>query len=107
MTLKFIAESHRYTDRWLEKRYIHTAQKKVETKKELRKTIKKQLALLGGRNLGHINQLLESYLQIPLKKVEYKYLLVIQSLYDQQMLMFINYTHSIKHSIVSIHQPHV
>jgi hypothetical protein len=88
------------------KYYLHTAQKKTKTKKELRKAIKKQLAFLG-RNLSHINQLLESYQQIPLEKAEYKYLLVIQILYDQQMHMFINNTHSIEHRIVSIHQPHV
>ncbi|MCW3108747.1 MAG: transposase family protein [Segetibacter sp.] len=46
-------------------------------------------------------------MSIPLKKKEYKYLLVIQTLYEQQKLMYDHKTHSIEHRIVSIHQPHV
>jgi hypothetical protein len=38
---------------------------------------------------------------------EYKYFLVIQTLYEQQKQMYDNRTHSVEHRIVSIHQPHV
>ena len=86
--------------------YLQTAQKKTKTNKELRKAIKKQLGFLG-RNLSHIEKLLDSYSFIPLEVSQYKYLLVIQTLYDQQMTMFIKNIHSIDHRIVSIHQPHV
>lgn len=88
------------------KLYLQTAQKKTKARKELRKALKKQLNFLG-RNLKHINKLLDSYQVIPLNEHQYKYLLVIQTLYDQQMLMFINNIHSVEQRIVSIHQPHV
>ncbi len=88
------------------KQYLHTAQKKTKAKKGLRKAIKKQLNFLG-RNLKHINKLLDSYPNIPLNAAQYKYLLVIQTLYDQQITMFLKNTHSIENRIVSIHQPHV
>lgn len=88
------------------KLYLQTAQKKNKTKKELRKAIKKQLSFLR-RNFKYINRLLDCYQVIPLNRHQYKYLLVIQTLYDQQMTMFTSNTHSIEHRIVSIHQPHI
>ena len=42
-----------------------------------------------------------------LTKAEYKYLLVINELYRQQLEMFRANKHSIEHRIVSIHQPHI
>ncbi len=45
--------------------------------------------------------------QIPFDRREYKYLLVIQTLYDQQKWMYDKNEHTIEHRIVSIHQPHV
>ena len=44
---------------------------------------------------------------IPLKKNQYKYLLVIQHLYQQQKAMYDTKTHSVEDRIASIHQPHV
>jgi transposase, IS5 family len=59
------------------------------------------------RNLKSIHNLLDTYEQIPLGKKQYKYLLVIQTLYDQQREMFAHHKKSIEDRIVSIHQPHV
>jgi len=88
------------------KNYLRTAQKKVKSKKEIRNAVKKQLGYLR-RNLMSINKLLDEYKEIPLNKRQHKYLLVINTLYDQQQKMFEEKTHSIEHRIVSIHQPHV
>jgi transposase, IS5 family len=88
------------------KDYLHTAQKKVKSKKEIRNAVRKQLNYLK-RNLKSIDTLLDAYQAIPLNRHQYKYLLVIQTLYEQQRTMFEQRTHSIDHRIVSIHQPHV
>ena len=51
--------------------------------------------------------MLDSYSVVPLDKKDYKYFLVINTLYEQQQKMFTERTHSIEDRIVSIHQPHV
>jgi IS5 family transposase len=86
--------------------YLATAQKKKKTKKEIRNAIKKQLSYLR-RNIKSIHKLLDTYESIPLDRHQYKYLLVIQTFYEQQHEMFTNKTHQADHRIVSIHQPHV
>lgn len=88
------------------KQYLKVAQKKNKTKREIRAANKKQLACLQ-RNIKSIHSLLPLFEKIPFKKTQYKYLLVIQTLYDQQRQMHTARTHSIAHRIVSIHQPHV
>jgi hypothetical protein len=88
------------------KQYLKTAQKKVKSNKEIRKAVKKQLGYLG-RDIRSLHKLLDTYQGIPLSPPQYKYLLVIQTLYDQQLQMYRDNTHSIEHRIVSIHQPHV
>jgi len=88
------------------KQYLKTAQKRHKTKKEIRAAIRKQLGYLK-RNIKNIHKLLEKHARIPLGIGPYKYLLVIQTLYDQQVTMFVTRKHSIEHRIVSIHQPHV
>ncbi|MEI6243273.1 MAG: IS5 family transposase, partial [Chlamydiota bacterium] len=100
-------ESKPRTDRKeARKLYLRTAQKKNKSKKEIRQAIKKQLSYLR-KNLKNINNLLDAYPVIPLKKKDYKYLLVINTLYEQQQKMFTERVHSIEDRIVSIHQPHV
>ena len=86
--------------------YLKTAQKKSKTKKEIRKALKKQLGYLR-RNISTVDKLLDTLPAIPLNKHDYKYLLVIQTLYDQQKYLYDNNIHSVEHRIVSIHQPHV
>lgn len=88
------------------KAYLKTAQKKRKTKNEIRKAIRKQLGFLK-RNIKSIGKLLESYDKIPFNRHQYKYFLVIQTLYDQQVKMYEQKSHSVEHRIVSIHQPHV
>jgi len=88
------------------KKYLSTAQKKKKTKKEISNAIRQQLNYLK-RNIKSIHQHLSHYGRIPLNSKQYKYLLVIQTLYDQQKHMYDNRVHSVEDRIVSIHQPHV
>jgi|WetSurMetagenome_2_1015567.scaffolds.fasta_scaffold113773_1 transposase, IS5 family len=86
--------------------YLQTAQKKKKSKKVVRSALRKQLSYLG-RNLRSIDKLLNAYSLIPFDAHQYKYMLVIRTLYDQQKQMYESKTHSIEDRIVSIHQPHV
>lgn len=88
------------------KLYLKTAQKKIKTKKEIRRGIKKQLNFLK-RNIKSINRLLDQYDKIPFDSRQHKYFFVIQTLYDQQVYLYETNTHRVEHRIVSIHQPHV
>ena len=88
------------------KLYLKTAQKKVKTKKAIRTAIKKQLGFLS-RNIKNTHNLLGAYTKIPFNAHQYKYFLVVQTLYDQQAQMYKEKSHTIEHRIVSIHQPHV
>lgn len=86
--------------------YLHTAQKKKKSKREIRAAVRKQLNYLR-RDIKILHRLLDAYTTIPLNPLQHKYLLVIQTLYHQQLEMYKTKTHSIEHRIVSIHQPHV
>jgi len=90
------------------KRYLQTAQKKNKSHKEIRSAVGRQLRFLN-RNLKSINKLLNSFssVSIPLEKRDFKYLLVINFLYQQQKEMYDEHQHTIEDRIVSIHQPHV
>ncbi len=86
--------------------YLKTAQKKAKSRREIRNAIKKQLGYLR-RNIKNIHMLLNCYDVIPFNCVQHKYFFVIQTLYEQQLYMYENKSHSVAHRIVSIHQPHV
>jgi len=88
------------------KRYLNTAQKKSKSRKTIRAAIGGQLRYLA-RNLRSINRLLDTYDQIPFENGDYKYLLVINAVFQQQKEMYDKHTHRVDHRIVSIHQPHV
>jgi transposase, IS5 family len=88
------------------KEYLKTAQMKNKSTKAIHRAIKKQLNYVG-RNISSINRLLDAYSIIPFDSKDYKYFLVIQTLFQQQSEMFQKRTHSIADRIVSIHQPHV
>jgi hypothetical protein len=89
------------------KDYLKTAQKKNKTRKEIRNAVRKQLGYLK-RNINSIHKLLDGYHHtFPLKGKDLKYFHVIQTLFDQQLKMYKNRTHTIEDRIVSIHQPHV
>ncbi len=59
------------------------------------------------RNINSVNLLLDGFDQCPLNRKDRKYLMVINTLYEQQYAMFKDDIHQIDHRIVSIHQPHV
>lgn len=88
------------------RRYLLTARKKVKSVKEIRKAVGSQLRFVR-RNLNSIEKLLDAYPSIPLKPADHKYLLVVNTLYQQQKKMYTERVHSIEDRIVSIHQPHV
>ena len=88
------------------KEYLHTAQKKKKTKKQIHNAIRKQLGYLG-RNIRSLHRLLDAYDTLPFDKHDLRYFYVIQTLFDQQLTMYKTRTHTIGDRIVSIHQPHV
>lgn len=88
------------------KDYLKVAQKKTKTRKNIRTALRQQLGYLG-RNIRSIDNILDTLKGIPLNKTQYKYLLVIQQLYEQQKTMYETKTKSIADRIISIHQPHV
>jgi len=90
------------------KAYLDLARKKRKTKKEIRKGIGKQLHFLR-RNIKTINRLLdkaEGY-PFPLNTRDQKIFFVIQHIFDQQMAMHRNKSHSTDDRIVNIYQPYV
>jgi hypothetical protein len=89
-----------------QKLFLNTAKKKVKSNKELYKSNGRQLRFLR-RNLRHIETLIGAYSRFPLAHKEQKYLLVIHTVYEQQLEMHRMHTKSIPHRIVNIHQPHV
>ena len=88
------------------KRFLQTAQKKNKSRKEIRKAVGSQLRYLK-RNLNSIEKLLDDHPAITLAPKYLKYLMVINTLYDQQKHMYNSCSHSVDDRIVSIHQPHV
>lgn len=90
------------------KQFLNVAQK--PSKAKIQNGIKLLLTNLG-RNIKSIHGLLEAdkknVLLNRLKRDMYKYLLVIQTVYDQQQEMYTEKKHQVGHRIVSIHQPHV
>lgn len=90
------------------KAYLDLAKKKRKTKKEIRKGIGKQLHFLR-RNIKTIHHLLdkaEKY-PFPLDTRDQKIFFVIQHIFDQQMAMHRNKSHSTDDRIVNIYQPYV
>jgi IS5 family transposase len=89
------------------KAYLKTAKKKKVGAKPLRVAIGKQLRFIR-RDLGHIDSLLERGSSLTLLTgYEYRWLLVIHTLYVQQLEMYEGRTHQVADRIVSISQPQV
>ena len=88
--------------------YLAVAKQKSPVKKTLRKANGKQLRYLK-RNLAHIAKMVESSqgLLTVLSGYDYKCLLVIHTLYEQQLEMYAQRTRTVPDRIVSISQPHV
>lgn len=88
------------------KLYLRVAQNKNPSKKVIRKGIRSQLQYLK-RNFRTIDKMLDSFEVFPLShKLQRKYW-IIQTVYEQQLKMFVSRSHQVEDRIVSIHQPHV
>ena len=90
------------------KAYLLVAKQKKPGRQKVRTAIGQQLRYVR-RNLGHIDAMLDQdeNLLSSLSGYMYKCLLVIRTLYDQQLKMYENKTHSVADRIVSISRPHV
>ena len=90
------------------KRYLSVAKSKKPGRKKIRKAIGQQLRYVR-RNLKHIEKLSQKHegLLLVLNNYWYKCLLVIHTLYGQQLEMYKQRKHSVADRIVSISQPHV
>jgi hypothetical protein len=89
------------------KEYLKTAKKKKVGRKRIRVALGKQLRFIR-RDLSHIDTLLERGSSLSwLSKYEYRCLLVIHTLYAQQLEMYEGRTHQVSDRIVSISQPQV
>jgi transposase, IS5 family len=89
------------------KEYLKITKKRRPTKKQRRKAIKKQLQYIN-RNLGHIEQLHASGAKLEwLNDQQYKMLLVVATVYQQQLSMYENKEQRIDDRIVSLTQPHI
>lgn len=89
------------------KEYLNVAKKKKQTRKEIRKAIKKQLQYIK-RNLGSVDALVKAGSTLEaLSRTEYKNLLVVREIYRQQEWMHKNKVHRIEHRIVNVSQPHI
>ena len=90
------------------KQYLSVAKQKKPGAKKIRKAIGQQLNYLK-RNLGHLVGMTESHPGMlgRLSRYDYKCLLVIHTLYEQQRQMHTQRVHSVPDRIVSISQPHV
>jgi transposase, IS5 family len=88
------------------KAYLTAAKNKNLSKNKRRTAIGKQLRYLD-RNLKFIKRLSSHVSLTLLSSKQYKDLLVISLLFDQQTKMYQNNEHSVEDRIVSINQPHV
>ena len=89
------------------KNYLFIAKQKRPSRNKRRQGIKKQLQYIK-RNLGHIEQLINSGASLTsLTKKQYKTLLVVTEVYRQQLWLFENNKQSISDRIVSLSQPYI
>ena len=91
------------------KAYLGVVKKRRPGSKVLRRGIKRQLQYLR-RNLGHIEQLLDSFpeaMPLPLPRWLLHRYWVIQHVYEQQWEMYCNKSRRCNNRIVSISQPYV
>lgn len=88
------------------KTYLAVAKSRHVSIRKLRKALRSQLGYLR-RNLGSIDKLSHSTSLGILNRKQYRDLLVISELYQQQQWMYDHRSHKINDRIVSISQPHV
>jgi len=88
------------------KRYLAQAKKRQKNKASLRKAIRYQLNCLD-RNTLSINRMLDQLTINPLSHHKMRQFWIIQTLNQQQRLMYQQHSNRCDHRIVSISQPHV
>lgn len=89
------------------KDYLSVARARRPGRGRIRTAIGKQLRYLK-RDFGHISRQLEEGARLSaLSPLEYKNLLVIRTLYEQQEKMYRKRVHRVADRIVSISQPHI
>ena len=89
------------------KKHLAVAKLKKPGKRKIRKAIGQQLRYLK-RNLGHIDNMERNGSSLALlSNYQLRCLQVIHTLYEQQLTMYEQRTHSIDDRIVSISQPHI
>lgn len=90
------------------KRYLAQAKKKASSAADRRKTLR-YLLNCAERNLGHIHTLLDAMggHRFPLEHKYQRQLWIIQTLCDQQRIMYNERVNRCEDRIVSISQPHV
>ncbi|BAZ42688.1 transposase [Calothrix sp. NIES-4101] len=87
--------------------YLAVAKKRRVSHKERRAAIKKQLQYIK-RNLSYIEQIIISGVNLEsLSKRQYKMLLVVTEVYNQQLYLYENKKQSIDDRIVNLSQPHI
>lgn len=90
------------------KNWLNLSKKKRKSYKIIRKGVGQQLNYVR-RNIKSINTIIADnhLIMNVLTRSQYKYWLVIQELYRQQLEMYEEKKHTILNRIVSIHQPHI
>jgi hypothetical protein len=90
------------------KQYLNVAKKKNKSKKEIHKAVGQQLRYLR-RNLKNIDKILDTAegMNFPLEHRDQRIFWVIQHIYEQQVTMYKELTHSVDNRIVNIYQPYV
>ena len=88
------------------KKWLSFSKKRQHTQTQIRKINRSLLGYLG-RNLKHLDKLIDQVGLQTLGSAQYKNLLVIQEVYRQQKEMFEQRTQRTDGRIVSISQPHV
>ena len=88
------------------KRYLAEAKKRQKNKTSLRKAIRYMLNCLD-RNIRSINKMLDQLKDNPLSHRQMRQFWIIQTLNDQQRLMYSERINRCDHRIVSISQPHI
>jgi transposase, IS5 family len=90
------------------KQYLNVAKKKNKSKKEIHKAVGQQLRYLR-RNLKNIDKILDTAegMSFPLEHRDQRIFWVIQHIYEQQVTMYKELTHSVDNRIVNIYQPYV
>ena len=86
------------------KDYLSIAKKRKKSKKSIRKAIKKQLQYVR-RNIGYIEIYIKQGKKLSFKDT--KKFEVIKKIYQQQLYMYENKTHTVTDRIVSISQPYI